>query len=461
MSKVSVKYCCQVCGYESLKWLGRCPDCGKWNTLVEEVVDNQHITSCVAIPSLSSSQDSPVALPEISATKVDRLTTGMREFDRVLGGGIVPGMLILIGGDPGVGKSTLLLQISHLVSQKYGNVLYVTGEESAEQIKLRAERLHIDADNIYVIAECNLNNIISHIENVKPCISVIDSIQTIYKPEVMSTPGSISQIRECTTSLMYLSKTRCIPIFIIGHVTKEGAIAGPKVLEHIVDTVLYFEGDEYYTYRILRAVKNRFGSNNEIGVFKVQENGLTEVLSPSTVFLSHRPENVSGTVVTATMEGTRAILVEIQALVCPTNFGMPRREAIGIDYNRMSLLLAVLERKIGLHLGGYDVFVNIVGGIKAVEPAIDLAIVCCIVSSMLDKIISPEYVMVGEIGLSGEVRPVSFIEKRIEEIAKLGFKYCILPAYNNEKMPINSELKLIQVSTLREALYILKLNDTA
>lgn len=457
MSKSVTKYYCQECGYESLKWLGRCPGCEKWNTLVEEIVQPLSISDRGAA-SFSSMPQEPKLLSQIELSTVERLKSNLNEFDRVLGGGIVPGMLILIGGDPGIGKSTLLLQVSSLLSSNAkgdnpcNKVLYVTGEESIQQIKLRADRLNIKTDNLYILSECNMSYILTQVEHLMPQMVVIDSIQTVYMPEVSSSPGSVSQIRECTTALMYLAKGKSIPIFVVGHVTKEGSIAGPKVLEHIVDTVLYFEGDEQYTYRILRTIKNRFGSTNEIGVFEMLETGLVEINSPSAAFLSQKPQGVSGSVVTAAIEGTRPILVEIQALVSPTNFGLPRRESFGIDYNRMSILLAILEKKIGLHLGQYDVFVNVAGGMKVAEPAVDLSVACSVVSSLLDRVVPSSIIIFGEVGLSGEVRSVSFVEKRIEEALKLGFKQCVLPISNKERLKKDTPINLMGVGTLMEAL---------
>ncbi|MBU0700667.1 DNA repair protein RadA [bacterium] len=457
MSKTFTKYYCQECGYESLKWLGKCPGCEKWNTIIEELVQPSS-TSNRGIASFSSMPQEPRLLSEIKLSTIERLKSNIDEFDRVLGGGIVPGMLILIGGDPGIGKSTLLLQVSSFLSSNdrgispCNKVLYVTGEESAQQIKLRADRLNIKTDNLYILSECNMSCILTQIENLMPQMVVIDSIQTVYTPEVSSSPGSVSQIRECTTALMYLAKGKSIPVFVVGHVTKEGSIAGPKVLEHIVDTVLYFEGDEQYTYRILRTIKNRFGSTNEIGVFEMLETGLAEVNSPSAAFLSQKPQGVSGSVVAAAIEGTRPILVEIQALVSPTNFGLPRRESFGIDYNRMSILLAILEKKAGLHLGQYDVFVNVAGGMKVNEPAVDLSVACSVASSLLDRVVPSSIIVFGEVGLSGEIRSVGFVEKRIEEALKLGFKQCILPVFNKEKIKKKTAINLIGVSTLTEAL---------
>ncbi|MEW6095448.1 MAG: DNA repair protein RadA [bacterium] len=451
VNQSSTKFYCQECGYESLKWLGKCPGCGKWNTLVEEVE-----IPASKYPSFTITPPEPKSISEIEIFEEERLLTQIEEFDRVLGGGIVPGSLILIGGDPGIGKSTLLLQSADILSTEYGLLLYVSGEESLQQIKLRAMRIDADAKNLHILTECNLDYIIKKIEELKPKVVIIDSIQTVYKPNLGSSPGSIGQVRECTTTLMYLAKQKQIAIFIIGHVTKEGAIAGPRVLEHVVDTVLYFEGGQHGAYRILRAVKNRFGSTNEIGVFEMREKGLIEVNSPSSAFLSQRPLDVSGSVVTASVEGTRPILVELQALVSPTNFGLAKRETLGVDYNRTSLLLAVLEKRLGLHLGIYDVFVNVTGGIKIVEPGADLGIASAVVSSLKDKPIDSKTAIVGEVGLAGEVRGISYIEKRIEEVSKLGFKRFILPQYNLDALKSYS-IELIGVKNLKEALDNLKI----
>lgn len=448
----TTKFYCQECGYESFRWLGKCPGCEKWNTLVEEVKmpEEGRYSYFTITPS------EPTALSEIEIVEEERLLTKIKEFDRVLGGGIVPGSLILIGGDPGIGKSTLVLQSANRLSDEYGKLLYVSGEESLPQIKLRAMRINVASKNLHLLTECNLNYIINKIEELKPKMVVIDSIQTIYNPNLGSSPGSVGQVRECTTQLMYLAKQKQIAIFIIGHVTKEGAIAGPKVLEHAVDTVLYFEGGQQGIYRILRTVKNRFGSTNEIGVFEMREKGLIEVNNPSSVFLSQRPVGVSGSVVTASVEGTRPILVELQSLVSPTNFGLAKRETLGVDYNRTSLLLAVLEKRLGLHLGMYDVFVNVAGGMKIMEPGIDLAIASAVVASLKDKVIDAKTAIVGEVGLAGEVRGISYIEKRIEEVSKLGFKRFLLPQHNLEGLK-SYPIELIGIRNLKEALDILKI----
>lgn len=456
--KTTTKFYCQDCGYESLKWLGKCPGCEKWNTLIEEV----SIPSYNERPSFYSSPQESIKLKSIEISQQDRFLTQISEFDRALGGGVVPGSLILIGGDPGIGKSTLVLQTADCLSKSYGTLLYVSGEESTQQVKLRSERIGISSEQLYILPETNLDYIIPQIDKLNPKMVVIDSIQTIYKPQFSSSPGSVGQIRECTNQLMYLAKGRNIPFFIIGHVTKDGSIAGPRVLEHIVDTVLYFEGDSKYIYRILRAVKNRFGSTNEIGVFEMRETGLKEVASPSAAFLSERATGVSGSIVTPSIEGTRPILVEMQSLVTPTNFGMAKRESLGVDYNRVALLLAVLEKKIGLQMGMYDVFVNVAGGMKVFEPAADLGIACAVVSSLKDKPIDEKTAIIGEVGLAGEIRGASYIEKRIEELSKLGFKRCLLPSHSLEaikstKKDAFTSIEIIGIKNLHEALNRLRL----
>lgn len=441
-------YYCQECGYESAKWLGRCPGCGNWNTFVEEIKSSPGSLR----PPFTQTPSKYQPFPSIKASDKDRLATSFKEFDRVLGGGVVKGSLVLVGGDPGIGKSTLLLQMANSLSS-CGRVLYVSGEESCHQVKLRGDRLNINSPALYILSEVNLENIFVQIEELSPEVLIVDSIQTIYKPEFGGSPGGVGQVRECTTALMYLAKSRDLPIFIVGHVTKEGAIAGPKVLEHIVDTVLYLEGEESHSYRILRAVKNRFGSTNEIGVFEMESEGLREVADPSAKFLAERVANIPGSVVVASIEGTRPILVEIQALVSPTNFSLARREVLGVDYNRVALLIAVLEKKIGLHLGGSDIFVNVAGGIKILEPAADLGIALAIISNFKNVALSSEIAVVGEIGLTGEVRTVSFIEKRIEEVRKLGFKRCIIPEnnlLNLKKQEVGIELT--GARTVKEAL---------
>ncbi len=428
MPRSKFLYQCQSCGYSSPKWLGKCPDCGKWNSFSEE----ERVTKLKG-PKAAE----PVLLSEISASTGIRCSTGIKELDRTLGGGVVKGSVVLIGGDPGIGKSTLILQSLDGLS-KLGKILYVSGEESPEQIKIRADRLCIESDKIILLPETSLEGIISIAQKINPRLIVIDSIQTIFSLEMPSAPGSVGQIRECATKLMFLAKKDGIPLFIIGHVTKEGAIAGPKVLEHIVDTVLYFEGDKGNPFRILRAVKNRFGSTNEIGVFEMQESGLKEVDNPSQLFLSERPLDVPGSVVTVSLEGTRPLLVEIQALVTSSSFGVPRRTALGVDYNRINLLIAVLEKRLGMHLGAMDIFVNIVGGLRIYEPAIDLGIIAAIASSFKNHAIDTGIFTFGEVGLSGEIRAISQADVRINEAAKLGFKKGIIPISNNNNTEENN-----------------------
>ena len=453
MAKVKTHFVCQSCGYRSAKWLGRCPDCATWNSLVEE----QLVETLEARGrgwGLSADQP-PKPITEIEAQEGERLKTRIEEFDRVLGGGIVAGSIVLIGGDPGIGKSTLLLQVSDRLSREDLKVLYVSGEESPRQTKIRGERLGIRGANVLVLSETSLEKILNDITKLKPAILVIDSIQAVYTSELQSPPGSISQVRDSSARLMQLAKGTGIPIFLIGHVTKEGAIAGPRVVEHMVDTVLYFEGGANHPYRILRAVKNRFGPTNEIGVFEMKDCGLEEVLSPSEMFLSERPENVSGSVVVPSMEGTRPILVEIQALVTSSSLAVPRRTAMGVDYNRLSLLVAVLEKKMGLKLYNQDIFLNVAGGIKVDEPATDLGITTSVVSSFLDKPVDPRTVVLGEVGLTGEVRGISQPELRVRESVKLGFHRCILPKTNRERMKRDDSIKLEGVESLGEVVKLL------
>lgn len=439
-----MRYCCQECGYESVRWLGRCPGCDRWNTFVEELDEDRS-----KYP-IMGSQAPPQILKEVKTPQTQRLLTGINELDRVLGGGLVIGSVVLVGGDPGIGKSTLLLSAADLLSTRYGDVLYVSGEESAEQLKLRAERIGVSSKRLYVLPETNMNQIHSYVDKIRPNVLIIDSIQTIYFPELTGSPGSIVQVRECTTRLLYIAKQMALPIFIVGHVTKEGAIAGPRTLEHIVDVVLYFEGDQHHLYRILRGRKNRFGPTNEIGVFEMRSKGLIEVPNPSSSFLRERQKEESGSVVTPSMEGTRPILVELQALVSPSNFGMARRETSGVDYNRVSLLLAVLEKRIGLRLTSQDVFVNVAGGVKIFEPAIDLGIVFAVASSFLDRPIPNDLVCFGEVGLTGEIRSVGWAEERLGEAVKLGFKRSIIPRQNLKRKV--DGLEVIGTSTIREAL---------
>ncbi|RJQ49430.1 MAG: DNA repair protein RadA [Nitrospiraceae bacterium] len=444
MSRSRILFQCQSCGYASPKWLGKCPDCGEWNSFAEE----ERITKLKRQKTAE-----PVILTEISASTGARHSTDIKELDRTLGGGVVMGSVVLIGGDPGIGKSTLILQSLRGLA-KLGKVLYVSGEESPEQIKIRAERLNIASDKIILLPETSLEGIISVAQDIDPQVIVIDSIQTVFSLDLPSAPGSVGQIRECSTKLMFFAKKYAIPLFIIGHVTKEGAIAGPKVLEHIVDTVLYFEGDKGHPFRILRAVKNRFGSTNEIGVFEMQESGLKEVDNPSQLFLSERPLNVPGSVVTVSLEGTRPLLVEIQALVSATNFGVPRRTALGVDYNRINLLIAVLDKRLGMHLGGMDIFVNVVGGLRIDEPAIDLGIIAAIASSFKNSVIDAGTFTFGEVGLSGEVRAISQADTRIKEAAKLGFRKGIVPT-NNAGGRTGQDIEMIGVKNVEEAIEIL------
>ncbi|HZW67423.1 MAG TPA: DNA repair protein RadA [Pseudogracilibacillus sp.] len=443
-------YICQECGYESLRWMGKCTNCDTWNSLVEEVkqpAKQQHA-------SLTGKAMKPVKISEVKTETGVRLTTEIGEFDRVLGGGIVPGSLVLIGGDPGIGKSTLLLQISSTIARKKLSVLYVSGEESTEQTKLRADRLDVNEESLYILSETNLHDITHYIKELKPSFVVIDSIQTMFKEEVTSAPGSVTQVRECTMELMKVAKTNGIPIFIVGHVTKEGAIAGPRMLEHMVDVVLYFEGERHHTYRIVRGVKNRFGSTNEMGIFEMKESGLEEVLNPSEIFLEERSSGAAGSTVVASMEGTRPVLVEIQALISPSSFGNPRRMATGIDSNRVPLLMAVLEKRVGLMLQNQDAYIKVAGGVKLDEPAIDLAIAISIASSFRDQPTNPEDIFIGEVGLTGEIRRVSRIEQRVHEAAKLGFKRVICSANNLDGWTPPKNIEVRGVRTVHEALQL-------
>ena len=444
---------CQNCGHEEAKWLGQCPACKEWNTFVEERIDSG-ITKGTTVAARAVHEAKVVPLTEVTADDDTRSETGIKELDRVLGGGIVPGSLVLVGGDPGIGKSTLLLQVCQRMAQMK-KILYISGEESQAQIKLRANRMGNFTSGLLLLCETNLGIIRSVIEKERPELVVIDSIQTMYSEDVTSAPGSVSQVRESTNVFMQLAKGLCIPIFIVGHVTKEGTVAGPRVLEHMVDTVLYFEGDRHASYRILRAVKNRFGSTNEIGVFEMRQSGLVEVENPSEYMLSGKPENASGSVVACSMEGTRPILLEIQALVCRTNFGMPRRTAAGTDYNRVNLLMAVLEKRLGMSLGNCDAYVNIAGGIKMNEPAIDLGIVIALVSSYRNRPIDEKTIVFGEVGLSGEVRAVNMPEQRVAEAKKLGFETCILPEVSLKMVKEIQGIRLVGVKTVNEAVGII------
>lgn len=438
---------CQNCGHEESKWLGQCPMCKEWNAFVEERI------STVKGSTEKGIKDAQITtLSNVETDKEERLKSGIEELDRVLGGGIVPGSLVLVGGDPGIGKSTLLLQVCQKVTKAEKKVLYISGEESLKQIKLRANRMGEFSEWLFLLCETNLEIIRGVIEKEKPELVIIDSIQTMYSEEVASAPGSVSQVRESTNTFMQLAKGMGISIFIVGHVTKEGTVAGPRVLEHMVDTVLYFEGDRHASYRILRGVKNRFGSTNEIGVFEMREVGLMEVANPSEFMLNGKSEHAAGSVVACSMEGTRPILMEIQALVCQSNFGMPRRTAAGTDYNRVNLLMAVLEKRIGFPLSNYDAYVNIAGGIKMNEPAVDLGIVMAIASSYKNKPLKEETIVFGEVGLSGEVRAVSMPEQRVAEAKKLGFKTCIIPAVCSDVVKKVRDIQIIGVRTVSEAI---------
>lgn len=451
--KIASVFFCQECGYESSKWMGQCPACKSWNSFVEELVDKKSISSSGKVAK-ERKEAKPLPLSQISSSNERRISTKMKEFDRVLGGGIVDGSLVLIGGDPGIGKSTLLLQLCRNLSQDKTRILYISGEESPQQIKMRAERIGEFDDSLELLSETNLDTIRCVIENKKPSIVIIDSIQTMYNENVASAPGSVTQVRESTNVLMQIAKGLGITVFIVGHVTREGTVAGPRVLEHMVDTVLYFEGDSNETYRILRGVKNRFGSTNEIGVFEMRKEGLVEVENPSEYMLNGKPKDASGSVVTCSMEGTRPIMLEIQALVCRSFFNNPRRTATGTDYNRVNLLMAVLEKRLNMQLSDCDAYVNIAGGIKINEPAIDLGIVLAIISSKTDRVISDRTVCFGEVGLSGEVRAVNMAEQRVLEAKRLGFDTCVMPKVCADVIGQIDGIKIIGVSNVRDAMQI-------
>ena len=445
-------YCCQSCGYQAPKWLGKCPDCGQWQTFVEEYLNTKPPTS---IEGLLSAQREPVCIDDIEFDGEERISTGIGEFDRVLGGGLVPGTMILLGGDPGIGKSTLMLQALSGLSKAGLKVLYVSGEESVKQLKIRSRRLSSESSGLLVVSEIDVEAILSIVGSVRPDVLVIDSIQTMFCPDLSSAPGSVSQVRESAMKLMLNAKKSNIPTFLVGHVTKDGAIAGPRLLEHMVDTVLYFEGDRNHVYRILRSVKNRFGSTNEIGVFEMKEKGLYEVANPSAAFLSERPLGSPGSVVSASMEGTRPILVELQALASSTNFGTPRRTILGLDNNRVALLVAVMEKKLGMHLMGYDIFMNVAGGVKIYEPAVDMGIIAAVASSFLDRPVAEGTVVLGEVGLTGEVRAISHVETRVSEIQKMGFKKCLLPDSNLKRMAGIEKIELAGIKNISEAMEFL------
>lgn len=449
MAKAKTTYSCIECGYKSQKWLGMCPSCQKWNTFTEEVEVSNKGDRYKRVG--TDRKQKAVKLKDIPLKAKSRLFTGISEFDRVLGGGAVPGSLILISGDPGIGKSTLLLQAAGSNTAKWGSVLYVSGEESLRQIKLRARRLRINAEELYLLAETNLDAILKIIEELKPGLLVMDSIQTVYDPELKSAPGSPTQIRECAANLSVITKRMGMVAFLVGHVTKEGSIAGPKLLEHMVDAVIYFEGEKNHSYRILRNVKNRFGSTNEIGIFEMRQDGLREVTNPSETLISNRYADVPGSVILPSMEGTRIVLVEIQALVSPTAFGMPRRMTTGFDLNRFNLLLAVLEKRIGLILNNQDAYLNVVGGIKVNEPAADLAVAMAVAGSYGDLSISGKTAVMGEVGLTGEVRGINQVEKRINEAVRLGFTKCIVPKDNMKDIILPSDVEFKSVRTVAEA----------
>ena len=446
--KQKTVFSCQKCGSQSPKWLGKCPDCGSWNSMAEEIIGKS------ASNGITGERSHPIPICDVPNQSEARVATGIGELDRVLGGGIVPGSLVLIGGDPGIGKSTLLLQAMNNMAEKTGQVLYVSGEESASQTRLRGERLRASHKRLLILAENSLEAILGHASTIKPLAMVVDSIQTVWTSSLESAPGSVSQVRESAGKLMVLAKGSGIPVFIVGHVTKDGAIAGPRVLEHMVDTVLYFEGDGSHPFRILRAVKNRFGSTNEIGVFEMRQEGLACVENPSELFLSERPLDVPGSVVTASLEGSRPLLVELQALVTQTSLGVPRRTTIGVDHNRLALLVAVLEKKVGLHLAGQDIFLNAAGGVRLNEPAADLAMIMAVASSHLDKPIAAQTLVLGEVGLAGEVRAITQPEQRIAEAEKLGFKTCIIPSGNLRRLK-KGKIRLEGVASVQEAMQLL------
>lgn len=461
MAKSKTAYVCQNCGYESAKWYGKCPECGQWNTMEEQLKSPAPMggKAAQAAPVVTNLEVSTI--DTISSAEENRFHTDLSELDRVLGGGIVKGSVIMLSGEPGIGKSTLLLQICKFLCQGL-RVLYISGEESARQIKLRAMRLGVESPNLFLATTTDIDHVVAAIDKVHPDIAIIDSIQTMSLSDLQSSPGSVTQVRECTQRLIYTAKSADIPIFIVGHVNKDGAIAGPKVLEHMVDCVLYFEGERHLAYRILRAVKNRYGSTNEIGVFEMTDRGLTEVANPSMMMLSGRPVNVSGTCVTCLMEGSRPILAEVQALVTKTAFGNPRRTATGFDFNRMALLLAVLEKRCGYFFGSLDAYINVVGGLRLDEPASDLSVALALVSNLTDRLIPDDLIAIGEIGLAGEVRAVNHIQNRVSEAYRLGFVRCMVPRHNlsqlnTEQMP---DLEVIPVSSINEACKIIGRNKT-
>jgi len=448
MPKTEIRYVCQNCGYDSPRWLGKCPECGEWNSLVEEQAGPE-IKTKISLPEIEKVM-APRPITELEFKTEERFETKIAEFDRVLGGGIVSGSVVLVAGEPGIGKSTLMLQAANSLAKSMGQVLYVAGEESTKQIRLRAERLGTLSKNLQVLPETNLFAIEKNIRETKPQFAIVDSIQTIFREDIPSAPGSVSQVRECANYLVRLAKSIHVPIFLIGHVTKEGSIAGPRVLEHVVDTVLYFEGERHKQFRILRVTKNRFGGTNEIGIFEMREKGLHEVANPSEMFISERSKTSSGSVITAAIEGTRPILVEIQSLVTSTSSGYPRRTVTGVDYNRSSIIIAVLEKRLGLKLSSQDIYINVAGGVKVDEPAADLAIALATVSCYKDRPVAKDLVLIGEVGLAGEVRAVSHIGQRVKESAKLGFKQVIVPKTNLTEISNLKGVKIVGVSSVKE-----------
>ncbi|GAK04701.1 LOW QUALITY PROTEIN: DNA repair protein RadA [Geomicrobium sp. JCM 19037] len=456
MAKTKTKFVCQECGYESMKWMGRCPGCQNWNTLVEELETPKTTRGSVSTRSIASgTTNEPQKITEVTREDEPRLTTKLSELNRVLGGGIVPGSSVLVGGDPGIGKSTLLLQLSAILAADNKKVLYISGEESVKQTKMRAERLHAQAKDLYVYTETDTTRIDRAVESIQPEVVIIDSIQTMQTSDITSAPGSVAQVRESTGIFMNMAKSKGIAVFVVGHVTKQGSIAGPKMLEHMVDAVLYFEGERHHTYRILRAVKNRFGSTNEIGIFEMNEEGLRQVLNPSEIFLEERTEGIAGATVVASLEGTRPVLVELQALVAPTSYANPRRTSTGVDHNRVSMLMAVLEKRVGMLLQNQDAYINVAGGVKLDEPAVDLGIAVSIASSFRNEVTQPTDVAIGEVGLTGEIRRVSRIQERVKESAKLGFKRCIVPSKNLGGWKVPTDIECIGVQTLEEALDVM------
>ena len=456
MAKEKTVYVCSNCGQDSPKWVGKCPSCGEWNTYVEEIVRKEPVNRR-PVSGIETQKPKPVILSEIIADDEPRINMHDNELNRVLGGGLVPGSLVLIGGEPGIGKSTLVMQTVLRMPEK--KILYVSGEESSRQIKLRAARLGVNSENLYILTETDVQNVVEQIRSDQPDLVMIDSIQTMNFTDLNSSPGSVTQVRECTNALMRAAKALEIPILLVGHVNKDGAIAGPKVLEHIVDAVLYFEGDRQMTYRILRAVKNRYGSTNEIGVFEMRGSGLAEVTNPSEYMLQGKPENEPGSIVTCSMEGTRPILVEVQALVCQTSFNLPRRTAAGTDYNRINLLMAVIEKRLGIRMGDCDAYINVAGGMRINEPALDLGIVAALLSSYKNITFDSSTICFGEVGLVGEIRAINMAEQRVLEAAKLGFRTCILPQANKSRLDISKDMlngmELIGLSTIHELLGVM------